>query len=442
MKQRYIIIGAGLSGLAAAWRIRKAGHEVIVLESADQPGGRCRLERRDNVIGSSGFIVDTGPELAASSYRHWLALADEMGLSNDIVDAPSQISVIKDGKAIDIDLGKPFSAAMTPLLSWTDKLRFVRGIAANLAKIKSVPPFLLDGELLDDPNLTAEDVATRAFGKEATYGALDAILRPLAGTRMDLISTLLVWYVLSEWTQMKSLVGGLQRLPIAVAQHLDIRYNMAVLNVQSQDDGVVVEARGPGGLVQTFLGDKCLIATQYDDALKLYPRFGEICPGYAEEMTFLRMLDIKLAYSVRPSSASAMVMFPYRENRDMCVISLSHNKAPDRAPAGHSLFSIFTEHLEFDRFNAMSDEDVLAVIQPQVEALFPEVAGKLLFSRVGRYSKVCMVPTPGFFKATRKLWNAVGQEPRVHLGGDIFNFGSMEAAVSGGNYAADRLIAK
>jgi oxygen-dependent protoporphyrinogen oxidase len=331
---------------------------------------------------------------------------------------------------------------MTPLLSWRDKLHFAGGVLKLLPKIRAVPPFLLDGDVLDEPDRTAQDIAEAALGHEGAHGALDAIMRPLAGTRMNLISTLLVYYTLSEWTQMKSLLGGLQRLPLTVASRLDVRYNMAVENVQSLGDRVIVEARGANGSAQQFTADKCLIAAQYDDALRIYPRFGELCPDYAEGMTFLRMLDIKLAYSVRPACKSAMVMIPYRENRDMCVISLSHNKAPDRAPPGHSLFSIFTEHLEFDRFSAMSDEEVIAVIQPQVEALFPEVSGHLLFTRVGRHPKVCMLPTPGFFKRTRALWDAVGQEPRVHLGGDIFNFGSMEAAVSGGDYAADRLMVR
>lgn len=439
---RYVVIGAGLSGLAAALRIQSAGHEVIVLEAGSEPGGRCKLERASNRLADLGFIVDTGPELAASSYRHWLRLAEDAGLSADIVDAPSQLSFLKQGRPIDIDLGKPLAAVMTPLVGWRDKLRFVRGVAGMLGKIRSVPPFLLDGANLDDPHMTAEQLAVRAFGSEITHGLLEAVLRPLAGTRGAHISTYLVYYILAEWAQMKSLLGGLQRLPLTVAAMLDVRYGANVQQVSSGEQGVHVRFTANDGSAQEIAADKCLIATQFDDAVRLYPRFEKIDPGYAEQMTFLRMLDLKLAYSVRPASRSAMIMCPYREQRDICVISLSHNKAPDRAPDGHSLFSIFTEHLEYERFAGMSDEEVLAVIQPQLESLFPELAGHLIYSRVGRHPRVCMLPTPGYFRRTQQLWDAVGQEPRVHLAGDIFNFGSMEAAVSSGNIAADRLMAR
>ncbi|MCF7763894.1 MAG: FAD-dependent oxidoreductase [Verrucomicrobia bacterium] len=39
-RRRVIVIGAGLSGLAAARRLKAYGHEVLVLEGRDRIGGR------------------------------------------------------------------------------------------------------------------------------------------------------------------------------------------------------------------------------------------------------------------------------------------------------------------------------------------------------------------------------------------------------------------
>ena len=52
---RVVVVGAGLSGLAAALHLAGAGRDVLVVEQADVPGGRAgRLE-----LG--GYSFDTGP---------------------------------------------------------------------------------------------------------------------------------------------------------------------------------------------------------------------------------------------------------------------------------------------------------------------------------------------------------------------------------------------
>lgn len=56
--QRVVVIGAGLSGLAAACRLRASGLEVTLVEAADAVGGRCRTETLESKHGS--FEADTG----------------------------------------------------------------------------------------------------------------------------------------------------------------------------------------------------------------------------------------------------------------------------------------------------------------------------------------------------------------------------------------------
>ncbi|MRH28423.1 FAD-dependent oxidoreductase [Microbacterium sp. SYP-A9085] len=54
---KVIVIGAGLSGLTAAWELHKGGHAVTVLEARDRVGGRTWSQRLDN-----GQVVERGGE--------------------------------------------------------------------------------------------------------------------------------------------------------------------------------------------------------------------------------------------------------------------------------------------------------------------------------------------------------------------------------------------
>ena len=57
-----VVIGAGLGGLAAAVRLRALGHQVVVLDAGDQPGGRARSFERD------GYSFDAGPTVVTAPY--------------------------------------------------------------------------------------------------------------------------------------------------------------------------------------------------------------------------------------------------------------------------------------------------------------------------------------------------------------------------------------
>jgi phytoene desaturase len=54
---RIIVVGAGLGGLGAAMRLQGAGHDVVVVEARERPGGRAYQ------LKDEGFTWDTGPSL-------------------------------------------------------------------------------------------------------------------------------------------------------------------------------------------------------------------------------------------------------------------------------------------------------------------------------------------------------------------------------------------
>lgn len=74
---RVIVIGAGFAGLAAAYELRTAGYEVVVLEARDRVGGRV-LSFPDYAAGRN---VEGGAELVGSNHPTWVAYAERFGLT-------------------------------------------------------------------------------------------------------------------------------------------------------------------------------------------------------------------------------------------------------------------------------------------------------------------------------------------------------------------------
>ena len=75
--QRVTIIGAGISGLACAYRLVQLGIALTVLESTDRPGG---VIDSDN---NSGFLFESGPQSFQGS-ELLLKLVHELGLGSDL----------------------------------------------------------------------------------------------------------------------------------------------------------------------------------------------------------------------------------------------------------------------------------------------------------------------------------------------------------------------
>ena len=81
MSKTVHIIGAGLSGLAAAVRLANANCQVHVHEATQQAGGRCR----SYFDAATGLTIDNGNHLLLSGNRHALAYARSIGTETGLV---------------------------------------------------------------------------------------------------------------------------------------------------------------------------------------------------------------------------------------------------------------------------------------------------------------------------------------------------------------------
>lgn len=98
------IIGAGVSGLAAAIRLNNAGYQVHVHEATQQAGGRCR----SYFDAQTGLTIDNGNHLVLSGNSHVINYAKSIGTEAGLVGparAQFAFADVKTGKHWQLDLG-------------------------------------------------------------------------------------------------------------------------------------------------------------------------------------------------------------------------------------------------------------------------------------------------------------------------------------------------
>lgn len=74
---RVLVLGAGLAGLAAAWELVEAGHEVTILEARPRPGGRVLTLREPF---ADGLHAEAGGMALNARYRHFQRYLRVFGL--------------------------------------------------------------------------------------------------------------------------------------------------------------------------------------------------------------------------------------------------------------------------------------------------------------------------------------------------------------------------
>ena len=132
---RVAVVGAGLSGLAAARRIVDRAQalrrpvEVVVLEAKDRVGGAIWTDRRD------GFTIEGGADSFITNKPWGVDLCRQIGLGDQLIGVDGQHRrsfVVRKGRLAPVPEGFVLMAPArigpilaTPILSWRGKLRMM-----------------------------------------------------------------------------------------------------------------------------------------------------------------------------------------------------------------------------------------------------------------------------------------------------------------------------
>ena len=168
MKKRVCIIGGGISGLCAAYRLKKQGVEVVLLEKNQAVGGNIRTELAD------GFLLEYGPNSTLAG-EHLFELADELDLTSEIVYANKSAKkryILKNGK---------LQALPMKIVSLIGNRSF-----SAKAKLRLLKEPFIKSKAADDESIS--DFFARRLGREIVDYAVDPFIAGIFAGNPDELS--------------------------------------------------------------------------------------------------------------------------------------------------------------------------------------------------------------------------------------------------------------
>jgi protoporphyrinogen/coproporphyrinogen III oxidase len=435
--ERAVVVGAGIAGLAAAFRLKEAGFSVTVLEAEDHVGGRMATIER------GGFLLDTAAAILPVTYKQMVKLIADAGLAGETVPTSDLVGIVRNGTTHRIRGGQAIKDAVTTrLLSVREKLPLAR-LLADLVRAGDRLDWYDLGRAAELDIETARQYADRRLSPEI----LDWIIEPALGAlfvaspeRLSVVDFLFAVRNILGGSFFNS-SKGVGFLPEGLARHVDVQLNARCTSVEEQAGGVTVtwERAGEGEHVEEAAA--CVIALSGHQMLGVYPQIDPVRREVVEGIEYSSCVDVHLGLSAPPAEPSMLIEVPSREEPDLCVIVLDHNRAPGRAPDGKGLVTSYWHTAWSDEQWERSDSEVVDAALPAIDRILPGVAGSVEFAHVSRWRPAVVMSRPGTYRDLTRFTAATDPASRVQLCGDYLSASTTNASLCSGERAAERLVA-
>ncbi|MYS79272.1 protoporphyrinogen/coproporphyrinogen oxidase [Embleya scabrispora] len=434
---RAIVVGGGIAGLSAAFRLRQAGFDVKVLERADRVGGRM------HTVDQGGYRIDAAASVLPTTYRHTLRLIADAGLSGLTQPTCDVMGIARPERVHHLHSRKRTDLLRTKLLGPRSKLKLAK-VLADLHRHRAAlnQPFTEALGRLDTE--TIADYASRAL----TVEAMDYFVQPLTGdfylTPPEELS------VVNLFLLLKTMIGadfinsdqGVRFLPEGLARQVSVETSAAVTSVEEHATGVTVTWDRPGSAERTESADVVVVAVPATEAPGLLPQFSDEQRGYLATVPYARSLVVTLTLTKPPVEQAMWLTVPDRTHPDVNVVILDHNKAPGRVPPGAAMVTIYWHRHWADKYWDTDDDQLLSRAIAATHEVLPGVENTVVDGYVWRWDPCTVARPVGGFRDLAEFTAGLDPDSRVQLAGDYFAITTVDNSVASGERAARRLITR
>lgn len=473
---RIAIIGGGVSGLAAAYRLSELAPQanVNLFESSNRLGGVIRTE---NI---AGFCLEHGPDSLLTQVPWGLDLCKRLGLASEILPTashPHGVYVVCRGRLRKVPDGL---ALMAPQRLWpliTSPILSLRG-KLRLAGEYYIPT--RDGT--SDESLAA--FATRRLGREA----FERLVQPLvSGIFMGSPDKLSVRATFPRFVEMEEKHGGLIRAARAANRRRETEnsgqgtvknstsggpaYGMFVaprhgmeqitraiaerlptesIRLQTIVEGVSLTGqdrwrlvtRLPGSESESEVFDAIIVAAPAFAAARL---LHDATPALAAEIAaidYTSCVVVNLAFSrdqIRHPLDAFGFVTPLIERRQVTACTFSSVKYPGRAPDGWCLLRAYLGGAANPALVDWTDHDVKHAALADLNQLL-KIRGEPRFAIVRRHRRAMPQYEIGHLARVDQIERLSVQLPGLALAGNAYHGGGVAHCIHSGELAAERIV--
>ncbi|HEX8264790.1 MAG TPA: protoporphyrinogen oxidase [Pyrinomonadaceae bacterium] len=468
--KKIIIIGGGISGLSAAFRLielKKAGKfcgDFVLLEAGNRLGGIVKTTKRD------GFLLEAGPDAFLSEKPEVLELAKKLGIENELLptnDRNRRSFLVRENKLRAVPEGFHLIAPANIEAFFKSEILSLRG-KARLANERFLPP----KSPKDDESLA--DFVRRRFGEEA----LERIAQPMIGgiytadpEKLSLRTTQPRFLELEQ--QFGSVIKGLQekskiqnpksKIGTSGARYslfLSFRNGMQTL-IDALEKPIPENAVRLGTNAQTlkfdesqrlwkveteqetFSAEAVILALPAHLIAKLLKNQFPALSNELAEIEHASSATVNLAFQ-RDQIAHALDGFgfvvPFVERRTLMACTFSSVKFGKRAPENSVLLRAFVGGaLQPEMFDLADDEMLRGVLNDLRDLL--GLKGEPLFTEIVRWRNSMPQYKVGHLEKARKIKKLLAEIPFLQVATTAIDGVGLPDAARHGNQAAENLLA-